>query len=82
MVGLLVPGIRLGCRREPENHVDPLAIRIELGGRKLGYVPRANNEVIARLMDGGARIEARVTGSETVRSWLKVDVELWLHGFG
>lgn len=47
--------------REPENEFDDLAILVKnKAGKKLGYIPRQKNEVIARLMDAGKCIEARV----------------------
>ena len=55
------PGDRLTLAREPANPHDANAVRIEWQGRMLGYVPRKDNADIARQMDHGARIEARVT---------------------
>jgi hypothetical protein len=54
-------GDRLTLAREPANAHDSNAVRIEWQGRMLGYVPRADNADIARQMDLGARVEARVT---------------------
>ena len=47
--------------REPDNRHDRHAIRVEWNGHKLGYVPRAENKAAARAMDGGEKLEARVT---------------------
>jgi hypothetical protein len=55
------PGDRLELVREPENPYDAGAIRVEWRGRKLGYVPQRDNAAIARQMDRGAPLEARVT---------------------
>jgi len=75
----LRPGMRLACRRELDNAVDPLAIRIAApDGRKLGYVPRAQNEALARLMDGGWRAEAEVLTVQRIETWLRVDVRVAL----
>ena len=54
-------GDRLTLVREPGNAHDTNAVRIEWQDRMLGYVPRKDNADIARQMDHGARIEARVT---------------------
>ena len=54
-------GDRLTLAREPGNPHDTNAVRIEWQGRMLGYVPRKDNADIARQMDHGARVEARVT---------------------
>lgn len=50
----LSDGDRLTLQREPTNEHDELAIKIlDKDGDMLGYVPRRNNAVIARLMDIG-----------------------------
>jgi hypothetical protein len=54
-------GDRLTLVREPANTHDTNAIRIEWQGRMLGYVPRRDNADLARQLDRGARVEARVT---------------------
>ncbi len=46
--------------REPGNPYDPLAVRVDWQGHKLGYVPRLENEDLARLMGEGVRLEARI----------------------
>jgi hypothetical protein len=54
------PGDRLELVREPENPYDSGAIRVEWRGRKLGYVPQRDNSAVARQMDRGTPLEARV----------------------
>jgi hypothetical protein len=54
-------GDRLTLVREPANPHDANAIRIEWQGRMLGYVPRRDNADLARQLDRGARVEARIT---------------------
>ena len=56
----LRPGDRLELVREPDNPYDSNAIRIEWRGRKLGYLPRRDNPAVARQLDRGAALEARV----------------------
>jgi hypothetical protein len=76
----LAPGGLLTCVREPHNRHDSLAIRLQTsGGHKAGYVPRASNEVIARLMDAGKVIRVRVTEVVHIGSWLKISIEVLLH---
>ena len=53
-------GDRLELVREPENPYDAGAIRVEWRGRKLGYVPRRDNAAVARQLDRGMPLEARV----------------------
>ncbi|HEX2826567.1 MAG TPA: HIRAN domain-containing protein [Burkholderiales bacterium] len=55
-------GDALTLVREPSNPHDANAVRIEWQGRMLGYVPRKDNGDLARQMDHGARVAARVTG--------------------
>jgi hypothetical protein len=57
----LKTGDRLTLVREPHNPYDPNAIRLEWQGHMLGYVPRRDNTDLARQMDHGARVEARIT---------------------
>ncbi|MDB5905660.1 MAG: hypothetical protein JWM26_4538 [Betaproteobacteria bacterium] len=54
-------GDRLTLVREPGNAHDPNAVRLEWQGHMLGYVPRRDNADLARQMDHGARVEARIT---------------------
>lgn len=54
------PGDTLTLVREPGNPHDANAIRLEWKGRKLGYVPRRDNSALARQMDRGMTVEARI----------------------
>jgi len=54
------PGDRLQLVREPDNPYDANAVRVEWRGIKLGYVPRRDNAAVARQMDRGNALEARV----------------------
>jgi hypothetical protein len=54
-------GDRLDLVREPENPHDRNAVRVEWRGRKLGYVPRAENEALAWAMDRGETVSARIS---------------------
>ncbi len=47
--------------READNPHDGNAIAVEWQGHKLGHVPRADNAALARFMDHGQRLEARIT---------------------
>lgn len=50
----------LRLKREPENKYDKYAIAVYNSEKKIGYIPRRNNKVFARLMDGGKSILAKV----------------------
>ncbi len=53
-------GEPLQLTREPDNPHDPLAIRIDWRGRKIGYVPRTDNHTLAQAMDAGIPLTAQV----------------------
>ncbi len=50
----------LCLQREPDNPHDPLAVRIDWQGRKLGYIPRPANAEIARALDDGITLAAKI----------------------
>jgi hypothetical protein len=54
-------GDALELVREPDNPYDRNAVRVDWRGRKLGYVPRAENEALAWAMDRGERVTARIS---------------------
>src|SRR4051812_3287707 len=54
-------GDGLALAREPDNPYDANAIRVDWRGRKLGYVPRAQNAALAWAMDRGEPLSARIT---------------------
>jgi len=75
----LTPGAPLTLRREPANAYDRRAIEVlDADGRKLGYLPRVDNPAVARMMDAGERMRARVTAVGPHRL-IRFDVE-WLRG--
>jgi len=57
-------------KREAANPYDENAIEIYWKKWKLGYVPRADNSVIAQMLDRGENLLATIT-------WLKVDEDPW-----
>ncbi len=78
----LQPGAFLPLQREPANAHDPLAIMIlDEAGHHLGYVPRAKNEVLARLMDAGKFLFARLETKEWRDEWLHAAVRVFLRDF-
>ncbi|HEU0290667.1 MAG TPA: HIRAN domain-containing protein [Burkholderiales bacterium] len=68
-------GDRLHLVREGDNPYDANAIRVEWRGVKLGYLPRRDNAAVARQMDRGAPLEARVASLRENRN-RSVRVEL------
>ena len=72
-------GDELRLERDTVNRYDRWAIRVlNSQGAKLGFIPADQNEIIARLMDGGKRIIAKVTGVEHIDGWHKIGIEVWL----
>ncbi|MCL5061031.1 MAG: HIRAN domain-containing protein, partial [Candidatus Thermoplasmatota archaeon] len=53
------------------------AVRVEWRGHKIGYVPRRENADVARLMDGGQTLVARIVRLAEVRDpWSRVRFEI------
>ena len=72
-------GDALQLVREPGNSYDFNAVRVEWQGHKLGYVPRADNEALARFMDRGSKAEARITRLKKSRNpWQRMEFEVYL----
>jgi len=65
--------------REPENPYDARAVRVEWNGHKLGYIPRIENEAVARQMDRGNALQARITRLTYYRNHRrKLELEVFL----
>ncbi len=47
---------RLELFREVKNEYDKHAILVKYNGQKIGYVPRKDNYVLSKLMDGGKQL--------------------------
>jgi hypothetical protein len=78
----LAPGAFLVLQREPGNPHDALAIMVfDTAGHQLGYVPRAKNEALARLMDAGKLLFGKLESKEWVGGWLKVETGIYLRDF-
>jgi hypothetical protein len=72
-------GDRLDLIREPDNRHDARAIRVEWRGRKLGYVPRAENRAVAAALDQGERLVARISRlTEHPDPWRRVEFEVFV----
>lgn len=77
----LWPQMRVGDAltlvREPDNPHDARAVRVEWQGQKIGYVPRRENTDVARLLDHGHVLEARIARLAEVRDpWSRVRFEI------
>ena len=75
----LATGDALDLVREPDNPHDANAVRVEWRGRKLGYVPRAENAALAWAMDRGEALRARVSRlSEPAKSRRRIEFEVYI----
>lgn len=71
---------RLDFFREPDNRYDKEAIVIKTaGGVKIGYVPKQDNVIFARLMDAGKLLFGRISDKEKKGSWIKLDIKVFMH---
>jgi hypothetical protein len=80
------PGLEIGSllplKREPSNPHDKLTIMIfDAAGHHLGYVPRAKNEVLARLMDAGKLLFGKLEQKEWTGDWLTARVRIFMRDF-
>ncbi len=70
-------GDALTLVREADNRHDAKAVRVEWRGHKIGYVPRRENADVARLLDAGQALEARIVRLAEVRDpWSRVRFEI------
>ncbi len=66
--------------REPDNPHDNKAIVIRnTDGVKIGYVPKADNIIFARLMDAGKLLFGRIVSKKLHGDWLKITIKVFLH---
>ena len=76
---LLVERERLEFFREPDNAFDPQAIVIKTAkGQKLGYVPKKDNLIFARLMDAGKLLYGRLAAMEKKGNWYQIEMKIYL----
>ena len=71
---------KLDFFREPDNKYDEQAIMIKtVNGLKIGYVPRQDNVIFARLMDAGKLLFGRISAKEKKGNWVKISIKVYLH---
>lgn len=72
-------GDRLILIRERDNPHDANAVRVEWNGQRLGYVPRRENSDVARQMDRGANVKARIVRLTQARNpWQRIEFEVYV----
>jgi hypothetical protein len=71
-------GDALDLVREPDNPHDRNAVRVEWRGRKLGYLPRAENRAVSAELDRGTRLAARVSHLREERNpWRRIGIDIY-----
>jgi len=72
-------GTRVSFYREASNEYDEKAIKVELNdGSKIGYIPKADNSVFARLMDAGKLLFGKVKEKEKKGNWYNIRIYIYL----
>jgi hypothetical protein len=72
-------GDPLDLVRERGNPHDLNAVRVDWNRRTLGYIPRTDNEAVARQLDRGARLSARIVSLDKYRNHRrKLGVEIYV----
>lgn len=79
----LAPSLHIGDKlnffREPDNPHDDKAILIRTQtGVKIGYIPRADNIIFARLMDAGKLLFGIIESKELKVTWLRIGIKVYL----
>ncbi|SHK35907.1 HIRAN domain-containing protein [Hymenobacter psychrotolerans] len=77
----LQPGQSLALEREPASAYDDWAVRVLTDAPDamwLGYLPEGRNETIARLLDAGFPLSARLTHKAWEDEWLHLEIEVLL----
>ncbi len=76
---MLAVGTPLTLVREPENHYDPRAVRIDWHGHKLGYVPRIDNAAVSYLLDNGQGVVAQIVSlKDSTNPWDRIELSIHL----
>jgi len=71
-------GDALALVREPDNPHDRNAVRVEWRGRKLGYLPQAENRAVSAELDLGTRLAARVSHLREERNpWRRIGIDIY-----
>jgi hypothetical protein len=72
-------GDTLQLMREPQNPHDANAVRVLWRNEMLGYIPRRENSDVARQMDRGAPVKARIVRLKEARNpWQRIEFEVYV----
>lgn len=68
--------------REPDNPHDDKAVAVFWQGAKLGYIPRADNTVIANLLDQGALVGGRIQAMHADKQpWERLEIRIQMKAY-
>jgi hypothetical protein len=77
--GMMRVGDTLQLSREPQNPHDANAVRVLWRNEMLGYIPRRENSDVARQMDRGAPVKARIVQLKEARNpWQRIEFEVYV----
>ena len=72
-------GDKLLLQREAQNPHDANAVRVLWRNEMLGYIPRRENSDVARQMDRGAPVKARIVQLKEARNpWQRIEFEVYV----
>lgn len=74
----LIKGTHLKFFREAKNYYDERAILIKYYDKKIGYIPKISNEILANLMDAGKLVYGVVDYSKLRDDWLQIRINVFL----
>jgi hypothetical protein len=64
-------------RREPHNIHDYKAIALYFDNTKIGYVPAADNEILAKMLDNNILLQARIASvAPASPAWQRVELDV------
>jgi hypothetical protein len=73
---MILPSLSVGDElrlvREASNVHDSNAVAVYVDDEQLGYVPRVENTTVARMLDRGERLEARISELSDEDAWERV----------
>lgn len=69
----------LQLQRDPMNQHDSLAIKVSsASGQQIGHIPRIDNAILARLMDAGKQLSAKLEAVKQRDHWTQVGIRVYM----
>jgi hypothetical protein len=80
LLDALRPELPVTMAHEPRNAHDPDAVALFWRGRKLGYLPRGENVMVARLLESNRPVSARIRRLiPRTDGYPQIQIEVLLH---